>query len=83
MKNIKRKLGRPTKLESVAINYARSIRKEKPKSLHVTINFTAGSQAYNEVAPFLNALRGRRRGIVSTFLRGAVVNAVKEVTRKS
>jgi hypothetical protein len=49
----------------------------------MTVSFTPGSQEYNEVAPFLNALRGRRHGVVSVFLREAVVNAVKEVTRKS
>jgi hypothetical protein len=80
---IKRKLGRPTKLESAANQYARSIRTKKTKALHVSLAFSADTQDYNAVAPFLTALRSRSRGILSVFLREAVVKAVKDVTRKS
>lgn len=79
----KPKLGRPTKLESAAIQYARNIRTKKTKTLHVSIHFGADTKDYNDVAPFINALRNRSHGLLSIFLREAVVKAVNDLTRKS
>ena len=81
--NIKRKPGRPTKLESYAIQYARNIRTKKSKALHVSVNFSADTQDYQDVAPFIVALRSRSHGLLSIFLRDAVVKAVKDLSRKS
>ena len=79
----KLKLGRPTKVESAAIQYARDVRTHRSKALQVTVHFGTDTKDYNEVAPFLGALRSRRHGLLSIFVRDAVIKAVRELTHKS
>jgi hypothetical protein len=81
----KPKLGRPTKDESIAIQYIRSARSgsKKSKQLKLFVGLSPNTKEYADCAPFLNALRQRSHGVLSLFLREAVVKAVNDITRKS
>lgn len=80
--NIKRKPGRPTKSQSAAIAYLRSL-KETKKSQSFQLNFRIDRELQHNPAAreFINELRASGRGLLATFAKEALLKAAIAATK--
>jgi hypothetical protein len=79
--NIKRKPGRPTKVQSVAIAYARSLKATRGKSLQLNIKLGRDIASNPVVSEFLHELRRSGRGLLANFAKEALIKAAIEATK--
>ncbi len=85
MKNTihKRKPGRPTKVQSAVIAYARGIKAGKGKAIQLNIKLGRELNSNPAVAEFVRELRASGRGLLATFAKEALIKAAISATSKS
>lgn len=76
----KRKPGRPTKMQSVAIAYARGLKASR-QSIQLNIKLGRELNSNPAVAEFIYELRKSGRGLLATFAKEALIKAAVAVTK--
>jgi hypothetical protein len=85
MKNTinKRKPGRPTKVQSAVIAYARGLKANKGNAIQLNIKLGRELNNNPAVAEFVRELRASGRGLLATFAKDALIKAAISATSKS
>lgn len=85
MKNIinhKRKPGRPTKVQSAAIAYARKLKEsKKEQSFQLNFRLDRELQHYPAAGAFIQELRKSGRGLLASFAKEALIKAALNATK--